>query len=111
MSEPTDSTSEECAADAPYHVELSVDALNTFLDIPNVREAQAVDKTLGLLAAFPRLGHLYDPLYEAARPPFELYVTHAGRFGIYYEISDATRTVSIAFIEDMRRDPAHRFGA
>ncbi|WP_172135832.1 type II toxin-antitoxin system RelE/ParE family toxin [Adlercreutzia sp. ZJ473] len=93
-----------------YEVVLSSNALFVYLSISSSTELHAVDKTLELLGAFPHLGRLYDPLYEAARLPFDVYVTYVGRYGIYYEISDATRTVSIDFIEDQRRDPSHRFG-
>lgn len=92
-----------------FEVRLSAKALATYLDIEQEKTLGALDKKLELLGAFPYLGHAYDPVYPAARPPFPLYVTYAGDYGIYYEVSEAQRTVAIDFIIDQRRDPENRF--
>lgn len=92
-----------------YDVVLSNDALFVYLNITRAADAEAIDNILALLGCFPYLGHLYDPLYEAARLPFDLYVMHAGHYDIYYEVSEELKTVSIIFIEDQRRDPNNRF--
>lgn len=101
----------EGAEDVKYDVLLSDDALLVYLNIPSKADAAAVDKKLGLLGQFPCLGHLYDPLYEAAHLPFEVFVTYAGHYGIYYEVSEQKKAVFIVFIEDQRRDPNSRFTA
>lgn len=97
------------AEEGEYEVVLSSDALFVYLNMPFSADADAVDAKLGLLARFPYLGRHYDPLYKAARPPFDLFVTLAGHYSIYYEVSEDTRTVSVAYLEDQRRNPANRF--
>ncbi len=92
-----------------YDVVLSDDAFFVYLRIPSKADADAVDRWLDLLADFPRLGHRYDPIYEAARPPFDLFVASAGRYRIYCEVDDEARRVLVDFIEDQRRDPNARF--
>lgn len=107
MSPKTDNAASDDAIE--YAVSLSNNALHVYLAISSSADAKAVDSMLGLLGFFPRLGHLYEPLYEAARMPFDLYVAYAGHYGIYYEISDDVRRVDVVFIEDQRRDPNNRF--
>lgn len=95
--------------DELWEVELSRDALFVYLRIEGGRQLSEVDGALDMLARFPRAGHVYDPLYEAARTPFEMRVAFAGHYGIYYETDDARRTASVLFIEDERRNPEDRF--
>jgi plasmid stabilization system protein ParE len=92
-----------------YVVTMSSQALDVYLSLTNENEAAALDSAIALVGAFPHIGHVYDPIYEAARPKFTLYVTYSGRFGIYYEIFDKDHTVHIDFIEDQRRNPKRRF--
>ena len=96
-------------SERPYQVSLSDDALFVYLNIPSGRDFDAVDTTLNLLGEFPYYGRVYDPLYEAARLPFEVRVAFAGRYGIYYEVIEAQRLVAVHYIEDQRRDPTKRF--
>lgn len=97
------------AEEDEYEVVLSNDALFVYLNMPFSADADAVDAKLELLARFPYLGRRYDPLYKAARPSFDVFVTLAGHYSIYYEVSEDTRTVSVAYLEDQRRNPANRF--
>ena len=63
------------------------------------------------LAQFPGLGRVYDPEYEAARPPMSCRVMYAGRYGVYYTGFDApgNEPLVILAVEDERRDPLRRF--
>lgn len=92
-----------------FNVILSDDALFVFTRIPTDTEYSVVDSTLELLQSSPYLGRIYDPLYEAARPPFVMRVVYAGRYGIYYEVIENRKEVDILFIEDQRRNPNERF--
>ena len=62
-----------------------------------------------LLTRNPELGRVYDPLYEAARPPMELRVIYTGHYGIYYTPDHERKLIRVHFIEDQRMDPASRF--
>ncbi len=55
------------------------------------------------------MGAVYDPVYEAARPPHEVRVTYAGHFGIYYTYDEDTGALAVEYLEDCRRDPSRRF--
>ena len=63
------------------------------------------------LSQFPLLGRLYDPGYDAARPPVTCRVLYAGRYGVYYTGFDAPPDVPLVVlaVEDERRDPMRRF--
>ena len=66
---------------------------------------------LGVLGIICSAGSIYDPAYEAARPPVECRVVYAGHYGIYYSIGqDLDSPVVVFSIEDQRRDPSTRFG-
>ena len=62
-----------------------------------------------LLDTVPYIGQIYDPSYPASRPPFQLRMVFAGRYGIYYVVDEAERRVDMLFIEDQRRDARYRF--
>lgn len=94
---------------APFDVVLADDALFVYQRIESDAEFDAVDRTLELLASFPYYGHVYDPLYEAARPAYEVRVTYAGRYGIYYAVYEALHTVLVMYIESGWRNPEDRF--
>lgn len=92
-----------------YRVRLAQSVQDALLSIPSQDDARRIAKRLSALAIAPHFGMVYDPIYEAARPPHEVLVTYAGHFGLYYTCNDATRTVDVGHLEDMRRDPMHRF--
>ena len=68
-----------------------------------------VNRVLEVLDTVPYIGHRYDPLYDAARLPFEVLVAYAGRYGIHYVVEEELLQVRVYFIEDQRRDPLTRF--
>ncbi len=63
------------------------------------------------LEDFPLLGRAYDPDYEAARPPMPCRVLYAGRYGVYYMLTDDAPVplLVVLAIEDERRDSMRRF--
>ncbi len=63
------------------------------------------------LEDFPLLGRAYDPDYEAARPPMPCRVLYAGRYGVYYMLTDDAPVplLVVLAIGDERRDPIRRF--
>lgn len=94
----------------PFDVVLADDALFVYQRIESDAEFAAVSRTIDLLASFPYYGHVYDPLYEAARPAYEVRVTYAGRYGIYYAVYETLHTVLVMYIESGWRNPEDRFG-
>ena len=70
---------------------------------------QRVSKLVDMLRDAPRLGHVYEPTYSAARLPFECRVCYAGRYGVYYTVDDSLGEVYVRYLEDQRGDPLMRF--
>lgn len=93
----------------PYTVKLSDLARLVYSSISSKKDFAKVRKMIHLLDTLPEIGRVYDPDYPAARPPFEIRVAFAGRYGIYYIVEEADQCVRILFIEDQRRDPLNRF--
>lgn len=91
-----------------YQLRLTQMALRSYTAIPDSQIGR-VDETLDAIGGAPWIGRLYDPAYEAARPPFEVRVAYAGNYGIYYTADEDTQTVIVRFIEDQRMDPTPRF--
>lgn len=54
--------------------------------IPSDRDCADVKRMLGVLGIVCSAGSVYDPAYEAAEPPVERRVVHAGRYGVCYPI-------------------------
>lgn len=94
---------------APYRVVLSHLVHQARYSITAKRDRQKIKKILQLLDTVPEIGRIYDPNYAAARPPFAMRVVFAGRYGIYYVIEEAEKTVRVLFIGNQRRDPLNRF--
>lgn len=92
-----------------YDIRVSPAARSRLLTMPKA-SFEKVRALIGSLQAMPYRGSVYDPTYEAARPPFECRVVYAGRQGIYYTVHEDEHLVYIRFIEDQRRDPRRRFG-
>lgn len=73
------------------------------------KDIARVKKMLLLLDTVPYIGQVYDPDYPASRPPFQMRMVFAGRYGIYSVVDEAEKRVDVLFIEDQRRDPLNRF--
>lgn len=93
-----------------YEVVLTDRAKRDYLTIVAKPDSISVNNILDALDTLPYIGRVYDPLYDAARTPFELRVAYAGSYGIYYVFEEALRQVHVYFIEDQRQDPLKRFG-
>ena len=93
-----------------YEVLLTPEAESVYISITGKKASQELDAMLDALSTAPRIGRVYDPLYEAARPDIEnLLVAYAAHFGIYYIVNEEDRRVLVLSIEDQRRDPLTRF--
>lgn len=92
-----------------YKVRLSEAAEIIYRDLHGTKAFFKIKKIIETLDTVPEIGRVYDPNYPAARPPFEMRVTYAGRYGIYYIVEEEECLVRIMFIEDQRRDPLNRF--
>ena len=82
---------------------------NTSASLPSASSFTRVDHDLDLLRSFPELGKKYDPVYDAARPPFDCRVLYCEQYGIYYRVDDDSRRVVVFAIVDQRRNPKTRF--
>lgn len=64
-----------------------------------------------LLASYPYLGSVYDPEYEAARPPIPC--RHISipdtPFTLYYVVDDERQTVTVFYIDFAAANPTERF--
>lgn len=83
----------------------------TYESIGSAHYLDLLNKALDVLFVFPEAGHRYDPLFEAARPPFEVLEFFTERHGIYYSLMEDERVLYVRFIEDLRADPGGRFSA
>lgn len=80
------------------------------INIPSDKDYVDVRKMLGVLGIVYSAGSVYDPAYEAAKPPMECRVVYAGHYGIYYSGEpDPNLPIVVFSIEDQRRDPNRRF--
>lgn len=79
------------------------------IEITSRDDALRVRRRLEALALAPKMGMVYDPVYEAARPPHEVRVTYAGHYGIYYTYDEGAGVLAVEYLEDCRRDPMRRF--
>ena len=72
-----------------------------------------VDSYRTILASFPEVGAVYDPYYEAARPPMECrYITVRGTpFTLYYAMGERAKTVSKEADEQVSRVALHHCSA
>ena len=88
-----------------YEVILAPSVLAVMEDMQSKDDRRRVRNRLEALAVMPRLGEVYDPAYESARPPHQVLVTFAGHYGIYYSLNEDAQEVWVEFVEDCRRDP------
>lgn len=91
-----------------YAIRLSPAARRRLLTIPRA-SYEKVSALIDSLQTMPYRGRVYDPIYDAARLPFECRVAYSGQHGVYYTVHDSERLVYIRYIEDQRRDPRRRF--
>lgn len=104
MEKPTDEVDEQPL----YSVFLTKAAKASLPFIVAKSHRAKVRKMLQMIDTVPEMGRVYDPDYPATLPPFEVRVTYAGRYGIYYTINEDAQEVYVISIEDQRRDPLNR---
>lgn len=92
-----------------YELLLTDEAFYAYASLPSDSLFARVDHDLDLLRSFPELGKKYDPVYDAARPPFDCRVLYCEQYGIYYRVDDGNRRVVVFAIVDQRRNPKTRF--
>lgn len=92
-----------------FDVRLTDEAFYALATLSSDRVFARMGNDLELLGLFPHLGREYDPVYDAARPPFACRVFHCENFGIYYRVDDEERRVVVFAIVDQRRNPVERF--
>ena len=93
----------------PYEVRLSEAAGIVYRELSKTKAFTKLRKMIEILDTVPEIGRLYDRNYPAARPNMDLRIAFAGRYGIYYTVEEAEKTVRVMFIEDQRRDPFNLF--
>ncbi len=104
-----DTSAQRDRDEAPYSVSMSPLAEAAASFVTTKKDIARVKKMLLLLDTVPYIGQVYDPDYPASRPPFQMRMVFAGRYGIYYVVDEAEKRVDVLFIEDQRRDPLNRF--
>lgn len=102
---------EENEESASYEVLLTDEAYLAYVALTSDRVFEHVTHSMELLEASPLLGQVYDPAYEAKRPPFSCRVLFCEHYGIYYLVDESELTIHIVAIEDQRRDPLNRFSS
>ena len=100
---------EDKEEERPYEVFLTDTAKSSYGRIESKNDLRRVDKVSGALDTVPEIGRLHDPVYDAAKPPFDARAVYAGRFGIYYRVLEDAAQAHVYYIEDQRRDPMERF--
>ena len=80
-------------------------------EIQTRKAYERVDSYRTLLASFPEAGAVYNPYYEAARPPIECrYITVPGTlFTLYYAVDEKAKAVNVFSIEHQRVNPRSLF--
>lgn len=97
---------------ADYKVRYAKSVLEFMRTEIQTRKAyDSVDSYRTILASFPEAGAVYDPYYEAVRPPIECcYITVPGTpFTLYYAVDEQAKTVSVFSIEHRRMNPRSLF--
>ncbi len=100
---------DQCQEERCYNVALIYEAVQAYRAISSQADLASVNGMLDVLDTAPYIGRIYDPLYEAATPPFEVRVVYAGHYGIYYTLDEKAQQVNVYFIEDQRQNPLNRF--
>ena len=103
-------TEREASSDRRYSVLLTDTAIAARAAITSKADRREVDAVLKILDTVPYIGHVYDPLFEAARPNIDgLLELFAGHYGIYYVINEQRAEVWVLALEDSRSDPQSKF--
>ncbi len=98
----------------PYTVVYAQAVVDFLLnEVTSKRVYERIDRYRTILASFPDLGALYDPVYEAARPPFpcRAIAVPDTPFTLHYAVDEQLRRVSVFAIEHWRINPQTRFEA
>lgn len=109
-SEPSNQESLE-PQECQYAVVMTDEAFYAYSSISSDRVFNHVDHDLELLGTTPEMGRIYDPVYEACKPPFECRVFYCEYLGIYYRVNDETKEVVVFAIVDQRVGPNNRFSS
>ena len=96
---------------AAYEILFADEAYLAYVALPSDRLFDRITHSIKLLECSPLLGRIYDPAYEAKRPPVPCRVLYCEHYGIYYTVDDEARALYILAIEDQRRDPKNRFSS
>lgn len=80
-------------------------------EIKTRKTYERVNSYRRILSSFPEAGAVYDPYYEAAKPPVECrYITVPGTpFTLYYAVNEHDKTVNVFSIEHQRINPRSMF--
>ncbi len=92
-------------------VALTDEAFYSYAAIPSEKAFARVGQDIGLLEHTPYLGRVYDPAYDASRPPFPCRVLYCGHYGIYYRVDEDAERVTVFAVVDQRRDLERRFAS
>lgn len=95
----------------PFVVSLTDDSFYSLTALPSKMLYEHAVKDLKLLETTPFLGRVYDPVYNASRPPFQCRVLYCAHYGIYYTVDSQEHTVLVFALEDQRRNPETRFSS
>ena len=80
-------------------------------EITSKRVYEQINQYREILSLFPDIGRKYDPLYDAARPPFDVWciAIPSTPFMLYYKKDESNRTLVVFYIEHQRNNPYERF--
>lgn len=91
-----------------YAIRVSESARRSLLTLSDASFAR-VSSSIERLKTMSQLGRSYEPVYDAARPPFSCRVLYAGHFGLYYTVDEGAHEVYLRYVEDQRMNPRTRF--
>lgn len=92
-----------------YSIQLTDEAVYGYADITSQDLCDRIDRLIEFLADHPYYGQVYDPYYEASRPPVPCRVFYCGHVGVYYHVNDPDRIITVLAMVDQRRNPLGRF--
>lgn len=98
--------------DAPhttYVIQLTDEAVYGYADIASTDLCDRIDRLIEFLEDHPYYGQVYDPYYEASRPPVPCRVFYCGHVGVYYHVNDPDRIITVFAMVNQRRNPLGRF--
>ena len=105
-----DSTAEPYdATHKMYAIQLTDEAVYGYADKASPDLYDRIDHLIEFLMDHPYYGQVYDPYYEASRPPVPCRVFYCGHVGVYYHVNDPDRIITVLAVVDQRRNPLGRF--